>query len=164
VGFLVAQAVRGYVYNRQMLVASSTLHNKLVARLFQAPMSFFDVTPTGQILARVSKDLDEIDVRVPGVLEQFLTFMSLISITLVMVSVILPWFLVAIPFMFTLYYFVVKEFRPAQRHTKRIENEAAGPVLGLATCFADVSSLQSRHGWVTTSFRWLLTFPLPFTL
>ena len=59
-GFLLLQALRGYVYNRQMLVASSTLHNSLVARLMQAPMSFFDVTPTGHILTRVSKDLDEV--------------------------------------------------------------------------------------------------------
>ena len=41
------------------LKAASNLHNGLFVNIIHNPMSFFDTTPSGQILNRFSKDLDE---------------------------------------------------------------------------------------------------------
>lgn len=49
------------MYTRQTLQASTRLHGKLFERVVAAPMSHFDTTPSGRILHKFSKDMDEID-------------------------------------------------------------------------------------------------------
>lgn len=43
----------------QFLKGSSKLHDKMLLRIMQSPMVFFDKTPAGRILNRFSKDMDE---------------------------------------------------------------------------------------------------------
>ena len=62
---------RRYIYNRQMLVGASRLHDRLFDRVIRAPMAFFDVTPSGEVLTRFSRDLDEIDTRLPDLVDKF---------------------------------------------------------------------------------------------
>ncbi|XP_041011923.1 ABC transporter C family member 10-like isoform X2 [Juglans microcarpa x Juglans regia] len=47
------------------LKASETLYSQLLDSLFHAPMSFYDSTPLGRILSRVSSDLSNTDLDVP---------------------------------------------------------------------------------------------------
>ena len=41
-----------------MVYAGQKLHDTLITRLFHAPMSFFDTTPMGRIMNRVSRDIE----------------------------------------------------------------------------------------------------------
>lgn len=45
--------------------ASLQLHHTFLFNLLRQPMSFFDQTPIGRILARFSKDIDIVDDRLP---------------------------------------------------------------------------------------------------
>ncbi|KAM6356957.1 LOW QUALITY PROTEIN: ATP-binding cassette sub-family C member 5 [Alca torda] len=56
---LILKAVRGVVFVKGTLRASSRLHDELFRRILRSPMKFFDTTPTGRILNRFSKDMDE---------------------------------------------------------------------------------------------------------
>lgn len=46
--------------------AATKLHNILMSTVMRLPMAFFDVTPTGRILARFSSDIIGIDLRLPN--------------------------------------------------------------------------------------------------
>jgi len=54
------------------LKASVILHNRLLNRILKTPNGFFDITPTGRILARFSHDLNTIDDRLVQNMRQFL--------------------------------------------------------------------------------------------
>lgn len=45
--------------------AAKYLHKMLLKNIMRSPMSFFDVTPTGRIVNRFSKDIDTVDVMLP---------------------------------------------------------------------------------------------------
>ncbi|PKA58973.1 ABC transporter C family member 10 [Apostasia shenzhenica] len=47
------------------IMSSTSLFSELLNSLFSAPMSFFDSTPLGRILSRVSSDLSIVDLDVP---------------------------------------------------------------------------------------------------
>ncbi|KAJ4748880.1 hypothetical protein LUZ62_083285 [Rhynchospora pubera] len=47
------------------LVTSKSLFSQLLGSLFHAPMTFYDSTPLGRIISRVSSDLNTVDLRVP---------------------------------------------------------------------------------------------------
>ncbi|PSS04228.1 ABC transporter C family member 10 like [Actinidia chinensis var. chinensis] len=54
--------LRSYVVAVLGLGASKTIFSKLMTSLFRAPMSFYDSTPLGRILSRVSSDLSIMDL------------------------------------------------------------------------------------------------------
>lgn len=41
------------------------MHDVMLKGILRGPLTFFDVTPTGRILARFSKDLDVLDSNLP---------------------------------------------------------------------------------------------------
>lgn len=43
------------------LLAAIHFHKTLLFSVLRAPLTFFDVTPTGRILSRFSKDVDVLD-------------------------------------------------------------------------------------------------------
>ena len=47
--------------------SSVRLHNNIFIRVLQAPVLFFDSNPAGRILNRFSKDLGNIDEKIPSV-------------------------------------------------------------------------------------------------
>uniref|UniRef100_A0A8D0WNG2 ATP-binding cassette sub-family C member 5 n=1 Tax=Sus scrofa TaxID=9823 RepID=A0A8D0WNG2_PIG len=93
---LILKAVRGVVFVKGTLRASSRLHDELFRRILRSPMKFFDTTPTGRILNRFSKDMDEVDVRLPFQAEMFIQNVILVFFCVGMIAGVFPWFLVAV--------------------------------------------------------------------
>ncbi|CAG9865251.1 unnamed protein product [Phyllotreta striolata] len=61
VGYAVAELVKNFLVLKMSLAASITLHKKMVARILNATMQFFDTYFIGNILNRFSQDLSVID-------------------------------------------------------------------------------------------------------
>ena len=64
---LIASIIKGHGRFR----ASINLHGTLLLNILRSPNHFFDVTPTGRIINRFSKDLDTIDLMVPFTMTRF---------------------------------------------------------------------------------------------
>jgi len=45
--------------------AAKVMHHVMLCGVLRAPLTFFDTTPTGRIIARFSKDIDVVDTTIP---------------------------------------------------------------------------------------------------
>lgn len=64
--------------------ASTILHEKLLVNVMHLALSFFEVTPTGRILNRFSKDVDMVDSVIPQVLmEVFRSAMGVVGVVFI---------------------------------------------------------------------------------
>lgn len=53
--------VKGIFFAKFIISTSRVIQRKLIESLLRSPLSWFDVTPTGRILARSTKDQDDLD-------------------------------------------------------------------------------------------------------
>ena len=149
------------------LHASSLLHNRLFAKVFNCPTRYFESTPIGRILNLFSRDLDEskaliwfqsvmywfdliwldnaADGRLVGNMEQLLQNMLTISITILFVVLVYPWFLTALLVMGGIFFFVDRMFRRAVRDLKRLENVSRSPIFSHVA--ATVNGLNTIHAF-----------------
>ncbi|KAI0540145.1 multidrug resistance-associated protein [Xylaria digitata] len=110
------------------LTASWKLHNRLMTAVSRAKFKFFDVTPLGQLMNRFSKDLEAVDQEVAGVAIGVMTCAMGIAITVVLIAVITPDFLVAAVFITALFVFVAMFYLRASRDLKRLESVNRSPL------------------------------------
>ena len=145
--FLV-QMIASVIFVCLFISASTNLHNMVLKSILKCPMRFFDTTPTGRILNRFSRDLDEIDGRLPWTTEALVKNGSRIIIALVFVAVIFPWFLIAIIPLALLFYYLYCMFRKTNREMKRLDNTSRSPVFSHIT--ASVQGLATLRAYKKT--------------
>mmetsp|Transcript_7359 Transcript_7359/g.18901 ORF Transcript_7359/g.18901 Transcript_7359/m.18901 type:complete len:1399 (+) Transcript_7359:154-4350(+) len=143
--FCLLVGAKGSLYVTRMLKASSTLHRDLVAQILRAPMSFFDVTESGQIIARFSRDVDEIDNRLVILGDQLGTFGCVIALSIVTILIIFPIFGVALFVLLTAFVSMVMFFRNVQNQLKSLDNETAGPLFSHLS--ASLQGLSTIHAF-----------------
>ncbi|KAM3729895.1 hypothetical protein ACB098_12G045500 [Castanea mollissima] len=123
------------------LKSSKSLFSQLLDSLFHAPISFYDSTPLGRILSRVSSDLSIIDLDVPFSLNfSVSSFINAYSILVVLAVVTWQVLLVTIPFVYVVirlqrYYFAsAKEMMRINGTTKSlVANHLAESAAGVIT-------------------------------
>ncbi|XP_078066968.1 ATP-binding cassette sub-family C member 12 isoform X3 [Mustelus asterias] len=188
---IVLSVVKGYVFTKFTLKASSTLHDNVFYKIIHCPMKFFDITPIGRIINRFSKDMDEIDVRLPFHAENFLQQILIALFILATVTAVFPYLLIPVAIIMIFLALIFRTFQKDVRELKRIENVSRSPwfshvastVQGMSTIhaynktddfieqFKDLSDKNSGHFLLfTCSMRWLavridsLSVLLTFTL
>merc|ERR1712232_455764 len=119
---------RSYFLAKFGVKASGVLHKNLLCSVLNAPMSFFDTTPTGRILSRFSKDTYSIDMEMSDYLDFFLFCSLTVAVSLGTISVVTPWFAVAIIPLAFIYVKVLNYFREVSRETKRLDSISRSPV------------------------------------
>ncbi|KAJ6570148.1 ABC transporter, partial [Mycena vulgaris] len=102
--------------------ASQNLHKRALTRVMHAPMSFFETTPLGRIIHRFTKDCDTIDSTLGEALRMFFaTLANIIGRAIILIAVILPWFLIAVVCILTVYFYFAAFYRASAREIKRLD-------------------------------------------
>lgn len=126
--------------------ASRSLHEKMMACMFDAPMSFFDTTPVGRILNRAGKDIDQLDVQLPLMSNVFFELFFQLMAMGVLISVILPEFLIAAVPLACLYVYMQRFYLRTLRQLKRLEGVTRSPVVNtFGETLDGLSSIRSYN-------------------
>ncbi|KAK7082304.1 Multidrug resistance-associated protein 5, partial [Halocaridina rubra] len=125
---LITGIIKGTGVTFRVLAGASRLHNDMFKSIIRSPMSFFDTTPNGRILNRFSRDLDEVDVRVPFFLEFILQGLLFVLGQMILVCFIYVWFLIPLVCIAALFILVDIFLNAGVRELKRLDNTLKSPV------------------------------------
>lgn len=93
-----------FVY--RTIIASRSLHQRMLHNIVRSPMSFFDTTPTGRIVNRFSDDISTIDGELPNTFFMFMDSLLMVVGALVVISFSTPVFMTVILPLGILYFLV----------------------------------------------------------
>ncbi|GAB6021176.1 hypothetical protein CHUAL_003806 [Chamberlinius hualienensis] len=141
----VTALLHSFLFAKTAMLASFKLHDRILVRVFNATMRFFETTPIGRILNIFSKDFDEIDFMLPTFLSVCLTMIWTCTLSLFMVAAVFPWFVISLPVMALLFCYVVLLYQKAAREIKRRENVSRSPLFSHIS--ATLSGLATVHAF-----------------
>ncbi|KAG9064520.1 Multidrug resistance-associated protein 1 [Linnemannia hyalina] len=108
--------------------ASYTLHRDLISKIFRLPCSFFDTTPLGRIINRISSDLQGIDDRLPWAIDEVIYWGVRLTASVIIISASTPTFLIALPVFIVAVAVIQKYYLASSRAVKRIFHVSKSPV------------------------------------
>ncbi|TFK36264.1 cadmium ion transporter [Crucibulum laeve] len=104
------------------LIASLKLFRAALAGVLRSPTSFFDTTPMGRILSRLSKDQETLDTMLAMTMMQFLTIFASVIGTAALVFRTFPLLGIIFAPMVVLYYMFSVYYRRTSVETKRLDS------------------------------------------
>ncbi|KAH6587360.1 hypothetical protein BASA50_001289 [Batrachochytrium salamandrivorans] len=108
--------------------AGRNIHRKLISRIKQAPMRFFDTTPLGRIINRLTKDVSACDVEIGMGLGNTMFNTLYILFVLCTIGVVVPGFLVGILPVAYGYYRIGMYYIRTSRSLKRLDSISKSPI------------------------------------
>ncbi|KAI8601841.1 hypothetical protein EDD21DRAFT_373502 [Dissophora ornata] len=119
---------RQAVQYKGSLDASRSIHRRLLSRILNSPVRFFDTTPLGRIMNRFTKDIETVDQEVAPIASN-LMFDLLGTLTVVMViTYVTPQFLFAAFLISILFVIMAVLYLRSSRELKRIESITKSPI------------------------------------
>ncbi|XP_052077881.1 ATP-binding cassette sub-family C member 5-like [Mytilus californianus] len=128
-GIILLTILRGFAGATTTIRASVRLHNIVLKKVMKAPMKFFDSNPSGRILNRFSKDMDEADVFLPQLIDSLMQLLNTIALSLLTTAIVLPWILIAMVPVAILFAILKNISNTSVRQLKRVENVTRSPLL-----------------------------------
>ena len=128
IGFGICTFFRLYVIALLGIGSSKSLHSNLLTSILTAKSTFFDTTPIGRIIARFSKDLDQVDNMLGGSINFCLHTMLTVLTVLLLICIITPFFTFILPFLFVTYFYIMNFYRESSRELKRLDSVTRSPV------------------------------------
>ncbi|XP_067859323.1 multidrug resistance-associated protein 1 [Heptranchias perlo] len=110
------------------ITASRCLHVHVLYDVLMSPMSFFERTPSGNLVNRFSKDIDTIDSVIPIVIKMFLGSLFNVLVACMVILIATPIAAVIIPPLGFLYLFVQRYYVATSRQLKRLESASRSPI------------------------------------
>ena len=111
--------------------ASQHLHRMCMSHILRAPLSWYEATPSGRTVSRMSSDLAAVDLKLPHMFDHMSQMTVVLSYLLLTICVMVPWMIIFVVVMFPLYFFLDVIVNRSSREVKRITNNAMSPILTL---------------------------------
>ncbi|NXM06912.1 MRP1 protein, partial [Tyrannus savana] len=123
-------AVFGYsmVVSIGGIFASRHLHYNLLHNVLRSPISFFERTPSGNLVNRFSKEIDTIDSTIPPIIKMFMGSTFNVIGACIIILLATPIAAVIIPPLGLVYLFVQRFYVATSRQLKRLESVSRSPV------------------------------------
>ncbi|KAF9169455.1 hypothetical protein BGX20_010302 [Mortierella sp. AD010] len=119
---------RQAVQYKGSLTASRSIHRRLLSRILNSPVRFFDTTPLGRIMNRFTKDIETVDQEVAPIASN-LMFDLLGTLTVVaVITYITPQFLFPAFLITILFIIMATLYLRSSRELKRIESITKSPI------------------------------------
>uniref|UniRef100_A0A3Q2Y780 ABC-type glutathione-S-conjugate transporter n=1 Tax=Hippocampus comes TaxID=109280 RepID=A0A3Q2Y780_HIPCM len=110
------------------IIASRHLHMDLLLNVLHSPMSFFECTPSGNLLNRFAKEIDAIDCMVPEGLKMMLSYVFKLMEVCIIVLMATPFAAVIILPLAFLYAFVQSFYVATSCQLRRLEAVSRSPI------------------------------------
>ena len=107
--------LKGIFFAKFINSTSRVIQKSLIKTLLHSPLSWFDVTPTGRILARTSRDQDDLDSKLSANIQLSSQNLFTVLASIVLISVATPIYLIVAAVTGLLYYKLVKMYLNTQR-------------------------------------------------
>ncbi|KNE66363.1 hypothetical protein AMAG_11506 [Allomyces macrogynus ATCC 38327] len=125
---VLVQFATSYFRFHGSMTASRTMHDGLLVSVLRAPVSWFDATPNGRITNRFSADMGSIDNGIMMSLAAFVRSGVGMFMEIALVGFVVPPFLIAIPFLFYLYWSIANYYLISTREIKRVMSTHQSPL------------------------------------
>lgn len=110
------------------IFASRHLHLNLLQNVLSSPMSFFERTPSGNLVNRFSKEMDTVDSMIPQIIKMFMGSLFNVIGACFVILLATPIAAVTIPPLGLIYFFVQRFYVASSRQLKRLESVSRSPV------------------------------------
>ncbi|XP_006892781.1 PREDICTED: multidrug resistance-associated protein 1 [Elephantulus edwardii] len=110
------------------IFASRRLHLDLLHNVLRSPMSFFERTPSGNLVNRFSKEMDTVDSMIPQVIKMFMGSLFNVIGACIIILLATPIAAIIIPPLGLIYFFVQRFYVASSRQLKRLESVSRSPV------------------------------------
>lgn len=112
--------LKGVFFAKFILSTSIVIQRQLIKALLKSPLSWFDVTPTGRILARTTRDQDDLDNSLSFNVQNAAQNLFILLATVLLVSFATPLYLVVAVLSGFVYYHLIKMYMNSSREIKRL--------------------------------------------
>ncbi|OQR87169.1 ATP-binding Cassette (ABC) Superfamily [Thraustotheca clavata] len=133
VGYTISVFVRVMTLYLSGLRGSKIIFRQLLTQVLRAPSSFFDTTPLGRIVNRLSKDVYAIDETIPQTWGMLFGTIFSVFTTLCTVVYVTPWFATILIPLCMMYYISQRFFVKTSRELQRLDSISRSPIYALFT-------------------------------
>lgn len=106
---------------------SRSLYSQMTSHVLRAPLSYFETTPLGRVLNRFTYDVETLDLTLVWAMSMLLIATSWFATALIVMAVILPWMLLAIVPITTVYWLVQLHYRKSGADLQRLDAVSRSP-------------------------------------
>jgi len=110
------------------LGASRRIHRKFLDALLRTPMQFYDVTPLGRIMNRVTRDMAFVDIFIPFQFQQLINLLVTTLSICVLLAIASYYILIGLVIAGVCFYILVYYYRRSYIEVQRLEALSRAPV------------------------------------